>query len=60
MKIVSESTLKNKMAELFREVEATGEELVVTNNGETVLKIISYRREPGQIEPHIHEQGASS
>jgi len=45
MKTVSENILKTRMAELFREVEATGEEVLVTDNGEMVLKIISYRRE---------------
>lgn len=45
MKIVSESVLKDKMSEHFREIENTGEELLVTNNGELVLRIISYHRD---------------
>jgi antitoxin (DNA-binding transcriptional repressor) of toxin-antitoxin stability system len=45
MKVVSESTLRSRITELFREIEASGEELLVANNGELVLKIISYRRE---------------
>jgi prevent-host-death family protein len=60
MKTVSENTLKSRMTELFREVEATGEALLVTNNGEMVLKIISYRREPGKTESHTHEYETSS
>ncbi len=45
MKVITETALKDKLSELLQEVEATGEELLVTNNGETVLKVISYRRE---------------
>ncbi len=55
MKIVSESTLKNRMTELFREVETTGEELLVTDNGEIVLKIISYHREQVTSESYANE-----
>ena len=42
MKLVSKSVLKGKMLEYFREVEASGEELVVTNNGQPVLRIVPY------------------
>ena len=48
------------MAELFREIEATGEEVLVTHNGEIVMKIISYRRELGGIESRANEQASSS
>lgn len=44
MKPVSKSVLKSRMLEYFREVEATGEELIVTNNGQPVLRIVPYRR----------------
>jgi len=54
MKVVSEMTFKNKMAEMFRELEATGEELLITENGQMVLKIISYHRE--LIETGTHNQ----
>jgi antitoxin (DNA-binding transcriptional repressor) of toxin-antitoxin stability system len=60
MKTVSESTLKSCMAELFREVEATGEALLVTDNGEMALKIISYHREPDTDESPSHEHGTSA
>lgn len=38
MVTVSKSTLKGKMLEYFRQVEETGEELVVTDNGRPVVK----------------------
>ncbi len=37
---VSKSKLKAKMLEIFRQLEETGEELIVTDNGKPVLKII--------------------
>ncbi len=58
MKTVSEKILKSRMTELFREVETTGEELVVTDNGEMVLKIVSYRRESFEKQPNTKEYGA--
>ncbi len=60
MKMISESALKARISECLREVEATGEELLVTNNGEMVLKIISYRRETRKNESKINEHGSSS
>jgi len=43
MKTVSKSRLKARALEYFREVERTGEELVLTDRGRPVLKIIPYR-----------------
>ena len=43
MVTVSKSILKAKMLELFRRIEQTGEELVVTSNGVPVLKVVPYR-----------------
>lgn len=42
---VTKSALKSHMLEYFREVEASGEELVVTSHGRPVLKIIPFPRE---------------
>jgi len=39
MKTVSKGKLKAKMLEYFREVERTGETLVVTDHGQAVLEI---------------------
>ena len=41
---VSKGVLKAKMLEYFRNVEATGEELIVTSNKKPVLKIIPYNQ----------------
>jgi prevent-host-death family protein len=46
MRSVSKSRLKARALEYFREVEKTGSELVVTDRGKPVLKIVPYR-EPG-------------
>jgi prevent-host-death family protein len=40
MPTVSKSALKAKMLEYLREVERTGEELIVTDNQRPVLKIV--------------------
>ena len=40
---VSKSTLEGKMLEYFRRVEETGEELIVTDNGRPVLKVVPIR-----------------
>jgi len=44
MKSVSKGALKAKMLEYFREVEQTGEELVVTDNNTPVLKVVPLRQ----------------
>ena len=45
MKIVSKGVLKARMLEYFRDIEASGEELIVTSNGQPVLKVVPYRQE---------------
>ncbi|MBA3393885.1 MAG: type II toxin-antitoxin system prevent-host-death family antitoxin [Deltaproteobacteria bacterium] len=40
MSEVSKSVLKAKMLEYLRRVEQTGEELVVTDNGRPVVKVV--------------------
>lgn len=51
MKAVSKSNLKSKMLEYFRQVEETGEELVVTDNRNPVLKVVPLRqkRPPDEV-----------
>lgn len=44
MKTVSKGKLKAKMLEYFREVEATGETLVVTDHGREVLEVRPIKR----------------
>jgi prevent-host-death family protein len=43
---VSKSTLKTKALELCQQVESTGKELVITDHGRPVLKVIPYRHDP--------------
>lgn len=45
MHTVSKSRLKARALEYFRQVERTGRELVVTDRGKPVLKIVPYRVE---------------
>ena len=40
MKTVTKSVLKSKMLEYFREIEKTGEELIVTDHHRPVLRVI--------------------
>lgn len=42
MKTVSKSQFKPRSLEYFRGVEKTGEELVITDRGKPVLKVVPY------------------
>ena len=44
MSTVSKSLLKAKMLEYFRQVEETGEELIVTDNGRPVVVVVPIRK----------------
>jgi prevent-host-death family protein len=41
---VSKSALKARMLEYFRRVEETGEELIVTDNNEPVIRIVRIQK----------------
>ncbi|HEX7185444.1 MAG TPA: type II toxin-antitoxin system prevent-host-death family antitoxin [Thermoanaerobaculia bacterium] len=45
-RLVSKSSFKAKALEYFREVESTGKELVITDHGKPVLKIVPYAHDP--------------
>ena len=45
-RLVSKSSFKAKALEYFREVESTGKELVITDHGKPVLKIVPYSHDP--------------
>lgn len=45
---VSKSKFKARALELFREVERTGQPLVITDRGVPVLKLVPYREDPRQ------------
>jgi antitoxin (DNA-binding transcriptional repressor) of toxin-antitoxin stability system len=40
---ISKSKLKARMLEIFRNLEASGEELIVTDHGKPVLRIVPIR-----------------
>jgi prevent-host-death family protein len=44
MVTVSKGVLKNKMLEYFRNVERTGEELIVTDHRKPVLKVVPLKK----------------
>ena len=43
---VSKSRFKAHALALFRQVESTGQELIITDRGRPVLKIVPYREDP--------------
>jgi antitoxin (DNA-binding transcriptional repressor) of toxin-antitoxin stability system len=43
---VSKSAFKAKALRYFRLIEETGEELVITDNGQPVIRILPYYRAP--------------
>lgn len=45
---VSKSKFKPKALEYFRQVEETGRELVITDRGQPVLKIVPFALDPDQ------------
>jgi antitoxin (DNA-binding transcriptional repressor) of toxin-antitoxin stability system len=45
-KTVSKSRFKAKALELFREIEKTGEELIITDQGRPVLRVAPLVEEP--------------
>ena len=46
--LVSKSAFKARALEFFREVERTGREVVVADNGRPVLKVVPYSRDPAE------------
>jgi prevent-host-death family protein len=45
-RVVSKSQFKPRSLEYFRKVEQSGEELVITDHGQPVLKVIPYVVDP--------------
>jgi len=45
-KSVSKSKFKPRALEYFREVEKTGKEIIITDRGKPVLKIVPYSSDP--------------
>lgn len=59
MKSISKSQLKPKLLEYFRQVELTGEELVVTDRGRPVVKIVPFERRLtiGEVQARLAGKG---
>ena len=47
MLTISKSKLKTHMLQVFRQIEQTGEEVIVTDNNRPVLRIQPFTRKPG-------------
>ena len=47
---ISKGKLKAKMLEIFRQLESSGDELIVTDHGKPVLKIIPIKPKAGVAE----------
>ncbi len=43
---VSKSRFKSRALELFRQVERTGQPIIITDRGTPVLKVMPYREDP--------------
>jgi antitoxin (DNA-binding transcriptional repressor) of toxin-antitoxin stability system len=54
---ISKSKLKAKMLEIFRQLEASGDELIVTDQGKPVLKIIPIKQKSSVKELFADYQG---
>lgn len=46
--VVSKSAFKARALEYFRQVERTGRELIISDNGKAVVKIVKYAHDPGK------------
>ena len=52
---VSKSRFKAHALQLFREVERTGGEIIITDRGRPVLKIVPYAAEPARLLSELRE-----
>ena len=44
--MISKSQFKPRALQYFREIEKTGKELVISDHGKPVIKIVPYREDP--------------
>src|SRR3989337_495743 len=49
-KMVSKSKFKPKSLEYFRQIEESGEEIIITDHGRPVLKVVPYSAEPAAVQ----------
>jgi prevent-host-death family protein len=55
VKTVSKSRFKAKALEYFREVEGSGREIVITDHGRPVLKLVRYRADAESPESSLRD-----
>ncbi len=53
--IVSKSRFKAHALELFRQVESTGQEIIITDRGRPVVKVVPYAADPARQLSEIRE-----
>lgn len=46
---ISKSRFKPHALKYFRKIEETGQELIITDHGKPVIKIVPYRHEPQDV-----------
>ena len=46
VKMISKSQFKPRALQYFREIEKTGKELIISDRGKPVLKIVPYKENP--------------
>ena len=53
-KIVSKSKFKPQALKYFRQVQETGQELIITDRAKPVLKIVPFRDNPMDVVKELH------
>lgn len=53
MKKISKSSFKPRALEYFREVEATGQEIIITDRGRPVVRIVPFRPDPSRAREEL-------
>ncbi len=46
---ISKSKFKPRALQYFRQIEKTGQEVIITDNGKPVLKIVPYKEDPEEV-----------
>lgn len=47
--VVSKSSFQDRALEYFQEVETTGNELIITDHGKPVLKLVRFNQDPKAV-----------